>query len=50
MPVEKVAKTKRKKASSKRFTPPKVKVLKRDFDDVLGRLIEAKPEPDKRLK
>jgi len=51
--VEKLAKTqKRRPKTSKKvkFTPPKIKVPKRDFDDVLGKLIQNEPQPDKRLK
>jgi hypothetical protein len=47
--VEKVAKIK-KTTRKKKFLPPKVKVPKQDFDKVLGTLIQAKPEPDKRLR
>lgn len=33
-----------------RFKPPTVKVSKQDFDKILGGLIKAQPQPDKRLK
>ena len=40
-----VAKKKQRKA--KKFTVPKVKVEKRAFDRIIGKLIQAKPEARK---
>jgi hypothetical protein len=41
---------KKQKMTKKKFTVPKVKVEKQAFDRVLGKLIVAQPEPEKRLK
>jgi hypothetical protein len=41
---------KKRKNQDKNFTVPKVKVSKESFDKVLGSLIQAKPQPEKRLK
>lgn len=41
---------KKQAKTKKKFTVPKVKVEKQAFDRVLGKLIAAQPEPDKRLK
>lgn len=40
----------KKKAKKKNFLPPKVKVPKQEFDRILGGLIKAQPQPEKRLK
>jgi len=41
---------KSRKNKSSDFTVPKVRVSKESFDKVLGSLIQAKPQPEKRLK
>jgi hypothetical protein len=45
-----VKKPKKKRINPEKFTVPKVKVEKRAFDEVLGNLISAPPQPEKRLK
>jgi hypothetical protein len=43
-------KKQKKVRKAKKFTVPKVKVSKASFDQVLGSLIQTKPQPEKRLK
>lgn len=49
-PLNSRAKRRKSKLHKDRFTPPKVKVPKQEFDRILGGLIKAQPQPEKRLK
>ena len=44
------SKRRKTKLHKDRFTPPKVKVPKQEFDRILGGLIKAQPQSEKRLK
>jgi hypothetical protein len=51
--VKNVAEIKKKHQKPRRkpiFKPPKVKVPQKSFDDVLAKLIQSEPQPEKRLK